>query len=278
MVSKSAARRSLVGDDDTMRHIYIDEAGQDSPSPVTVVAGIIVRPDDHWRAVERRMNAFRKAHIPDDAWKAWGGFFHAKDLFNGGKLGRREWPPQRRYAVLKDLLSILHKEYVPMAIGYVRRRPKKFPDLIEEQTAKWDYLIAFAQCLNAADKYLRRQEPPETATVVAEHAGKMNKALRVMLEGAKSAEIPEEIRKIIEVTQIIDTAHFAEKDGAMFLQLADACAYTIGRYFKNKGDVGDLVKVITGSRAPFDRNAGSGQSLIVPIPFSGLRPQLLDRL
>jgi hypothetical protein len=261
----------------TVRYIYMDEAGTDTHAPVSVVVGIVVQPDRQWRSLERRIDQVRRAHVPDDAWTAWKRHFHMKDLFNGGKLNRDEWPPAKRHAIVRDLLSILREEKVPIAIGYARRAEQLPDPLTPVQKAKWDHVLAFSQCVNCADKYLRRSAPDEIACLVAEDVPELKRHLKETLKWASSEDALEQCEAFGSVTQIVDSIYWQGKDDAVLLQLADACAYMVARYFANKRDVGDFMKALTNSRAPFDRNAGSGQFLLAHGSLFSAAVDLLGR-
>ena len=43
-----------------MRHIFLDEAGISANEPVSVVVGVIVSPDEHWKLLEEYLSEVAK--------------------------------------------------------------------------------------------------------------------------------------------------------------------------------------------------------------------------
>ena len=128
----------------------------------------------------------------------------------------------------------------------------------------WDHICAFQVCIAETDKFLRRATAPEeVATLVAEDVEHMRKFLRRIMEGLKRKSHhlgPEYIRQdvtdirpelqtfgtALKVEKIIDCAHFAAKQEAPLLQIADACAFTIRRWINNQTRGDDLMKAMLG--------------------------------
>jgi hypothetical protein len=58
------------------------------------------------------------------------------------------------------------------------------------------------------------------------------------------AILPEETRKHVPLTRIVDTVHYAEKLDSSPLQIADACAFTIMRRLRRGADCERFYKLL----------------------------------
>lgn len=82
---------SLVGDR-LMRVVYLDETGHSFKEPHAAVAGVLLDPDQQWAALAQSIDHLKK-DVPEQFRN--GFFFHASDLFGGGKW-RSTWPDEDR--------------------------------------------------------------------------------------------------------------------------------------------------------------------------------------
>jgi hypothetical protein len=98
---------------------------------------------------------------------------------------------------------------------------------------------AAMDCLIQADRWLEKYAPHELATVVHEDGAAtkvlIKRAVSMLrnpaLHGGLSEEACRELG--IPLKRIIDTVHFADKEDARPLQLADLCAFVMGRALKD---------------------------------------------
>lgn len=237
-----------------MRFIYVDEAGVSAAEPVTVVVGVVVHADNHWKVAESRIKQILDAFVP--AEQRPGFIFHAKEMYSGGKqVDRRKWDLGRRIAFIKEMVALPRQLGMAIAMGMVRRDSPNLtfsPQMLKAaklSKEQYQHMVAFWYCTGRADKYLRDHIPSEeVATIVAEDAPDMRQFLRKALEVLRLnpislppiALIPTKIEEATGVitqeteqkaSRIVDTVHFAEKKMAFLLQLADACAFSFRRYF-----------------------------------------------
>src|ERR1700722_12597625 len=104
----SASGVPLEGDR-LVRVTYMDESGLAKREPILVEAGIIVHGDDQVVPVEQYLESLVEKHIPADQRAAF--FFHATDIYGGGDKNcifhdKDEWPDERRWAILDDLVAV----------------------------------------------------------------------------------------------------------------------------------------------------------------------------
>ena len=117
---------------------------------------------------------------------------------------------------------------------------------------KQHHIQAFSLCVASADMYLRKHcAANEVAAVVAEDDTEMRRFLReagetwkkhsLVLDGESLNPTTEEKKTglklqdgTLKIERVVDRVHFAEKEHAPLLQLADACAFTVQRYFSKK--------------------------------------------
>ena len=174
-------------------------------------------------------------------------FFHAKDIFHGsGFFDQRkpEWDSdEKRWPVLLDLAQIIEDLTLPVVAGTYRKETFG-GGILKEETKLFQHNmiqdIAALDCLLWADRWLAAFAPDELATVVHEDGTAAKKLIKATVRVARSEE---QMRKWgiregsgaelgLPLKRIIDTVHFAEKGDASPLQIADLCAFILGRAMK----------------------------------------------
>lgn len=238
----------LVGERMT-RFVYLDEAGISNPEqePWVVVAGIIVHADDQWRALEKYLADLIEDVVPPD--RRDGFYFHASDIWSGSKKGhfpKDEFSGDYRWKILEELCSIPQQFQMQIICGFVDRRRRIFGNVrditpsgetIAEQTS------AYFVCALQAEKFMREAAgPDEVALLIAERAdaAKPIKNLHNWLRDPKgvgawqAAEPDDTWRAYMPVERIVETAHFADKQDSLPLQLADTCAFFIKRHLMGR--------------------------------------------
>ncbi|WP_293392175.1 DUF3800 domain-containing protein [Nevskia sp.] len=252
-----------------MRYIYVDEAGTSAHEPVSVVVGVIVHADKHWKNAEASVHRLFDRLVPDD--KREGFVFHATDLFSGGKqVDRSRWALEARLELIHGMVAIPRLLGMAISVGTVRRgapgpltnvRSQKAP-ITKEQ---FDHIYAFNLCMGRADKYIRdHADKKEVATVVAEDAPKMRKYLRKSLEHLRDKPItlpakhtrPTLKERLLgvtlqqteqKVTRIVDTVHFVDKKDGLLIQISDACAFSFRRWMARQSHGESFVRSMLGS-------------------------------
>ena len=144
--------------------------------------------------------------------------------------------------------------------------------------AQAHHAFSFQNCLAKADEILRLcTNPSEVAVVVAEDSPDMRPFLKHVADliSWRPLTIPSEFvaysrdehgasaQRQVEyrIERMIDTIHFAAKREAILLQIADACAYGLRRYFMDKPYSAEFAQCIAG-RDP--QEAFGGPSLETP--------------
>jgi hypothetical protein len=237
----------------------MDEAGTSWNEPVTVVVGVVMKPDNDWikaRAeLKKVMNRVPQKHRE-------GMIFHAKEIW-GNKKYRDGWSREERFALICDMLALPRKLGMTVIMACHRKdaKQKRLIDKykIKMSLAQWHHYRAFGDCLEAADCYVReRCGQEEIATVVYEDITEMRKhlenalkmgrmpnfqlskkLLRPTLEEQRTGVIAQRPRS--GVSKIQDTIQFADKESSPMLQLADACAFAFRRFLSHQERGVDLV-------------------------------------
>jgi hypothetical protein len=245
--------RSLSGvklDGDCLsRFIYVDESGTSANDASTVVAGVIVKGDKHWKTVAGRVAALVKKYIREEHRD--GFCFSAKELIGGsGKVfgNRDKYPLNLRLEALKELLAIPSQFGLTLVFGVSTKNPGD--DLTTKDgrrdAASKNQAKAFGTCILAAEKYMQRYAGRnELATLVAEDnppAQDMVEWMHEILQGRTSTRAEQGIFKllcgltpnVLPIKKIIDTVHFAKKREAPLLQIADVRALTMRFHFENR--------------------------------------------
>lgn len=207
-----------------MRRIYIDESGTSEREPVAVVAGVIIDADKQWREADRRLALLREElGLPRDF------VFHAKDIFANKKgVEAFGWDIHKRIQIIGAVITIATELNVPQAYGWFHKRDAG--PRYGKGDAHW---LAFTFCLWAADQYVRAMHPDEVATVIAEDSPDMRKRLKKVPAMLRDPELREKT-VLTPIGNIVDSIHFAEKDEATLLQIADCCAFAMRRYISSQ--------------------------------------------
>jgi hypothetical protein len=200
-----------------MRFIYIDESGIDRRDRKTIVAGVLVRPDAHWRAVASRLEQLREEFIPTHLHERF--VFHATDTYSGrGVVGALS--VARRKALMEAVLAIPMEFDLQVAFGFADRRDEDDPAI--------SHLMSFACCLKAANDLIRVNMSPEIGVAVVEDNAAMRRHLKGMSNFLRKEELPDILAKH-PFDAIPDQIHFASKREAVMLQIADHCAFALKR-------------------------------------------------
>ena len=220
-----------------MYFVYLDESGTGNPivEPYVVVAGILVNADTQWRSVEAYLSDMADDFaMPEDRQ---GFIFHAKDLMVGGKyISRDKYPLEKRHRFLQILCEIPSKFNFQIVVGAAQRGDRATyhmnPD--NKQLLAEALTLASATCSLVADEYMTLYRSSEVACMVYEQNGDFSKAVKKFHNYLRSESLDQHQEdnpqsKVKRFTNIIETAMFVGKGDSSPLQIADACAYILGR-------------------------------------------------
>jgi hypothetical protein len=217
--------------DNLVRLLYLDEAGTEFRAAFLAVAGVLVHGDHQWPEVDRRIVALIKKYIPEP--DRLGFVFHATDIFHGSHYFDRrksEWDStEKRWPILADLAQIIADLNLPVVVGTYRKETFGDEEIRNApKGAQRDLIqgVSVLDCLIWAERWLERYAPAE----LIRHFVRVARDPALM----RAWEFPEEAAKEfnLPLRRIIDTVHFAEKADARPLQLADLCAFILGRAMK----------------------------------------------
>jgi Protein of unknown function (DUF3800) len=231
--------------DHIVRIIYLDESGISASEPYAVVAGVIIHADKQWKAIERYLLDMADSLIP--AAMRVNFCFHATELFSGSKIfARDEWPKERRWPILDELVRIPEKFDLPVLCGFAPKSKLKRDLKIEslKQSKTFDvttHAVAFTICAIAANEYMERKaEADEVASITVENNDQARAIIKTqhnfIRNAAQVAQLPADVRKHLSLSRIVDAVAFAEKMDASPLQVADACAFAIMRRLRHGKD------------------------------------------
>jgi hypothetical protein len=222
-----------------MRMAYLDEAGTSNPQhePYTVAAGVLLNADKQWQDVERYLIDLADEYAPRE--KRDGFFFHATELFSGGKtFPRDKYERAERWKILDELLAIPRKFKLPIAPGWVERA--KLAQSHPEFDAKMqkDYAVAVAYCIAsfAIDFFMQKGvavASDEVALLVIENndTKPLLKSFHNFNRHPRNAETLHQAGfGLMAYKRIIGTPHFEDKTDSSALQIADACAFALKRH------------------------------------------------
>jgi Protein of unknown function (DUF3800) len=229
-----------------VRLTYLDEAGSDYGAPFLAVAGVVVHGDFEWPEINKRIAVLIENYIPES--DRAGFFFHATDIFHGsGYFDRRktEWTDrEKRWQILLDIARIIEDLSLPVVAGTYRKATFG-GELIKAESAAFQHKMihdmAVLDCMLWADRWLAKFAPSELSTIIHEDGTAAKPLIKATIRIMRSDELMRQwgfdpvvaAEFGLPLKRIIDTVHFAEKADARPLQLADLCAFILGRAMKN---------------------------------------------
>lgn len=236
-----------------VRLVYLDEAGTDYKVSHLCVAGVIVHGDSQYLQIEMMFDKIVEEYIPREDRRT-GFVFHATDIFHGVKyFARDKWTYDRRLSLLVEISRIIDAMNLPIVVGYYKKKEfgggYVFPSMPVREKEELIHNTAIVDCLMRSDKWLERFAPNELATIVHEDVPRSKKNIKQIVRVLRSADIltanAEELIKFgLPLKRIIDTVHFAAKEEARPLQLADLCAFMFGRLTKGAHVPLDIEKLL----------------------------------
>jgi hypothetical protein len=224
-----------------LRLLYLDEAGISAHEPALCVAGVMVHGDHQALGVEQKLDELIAKYIPE---KDRGGFvFHATDIFHGsGYFDRQKWSRESRLQILTDLAGIIEQFHLPVILSAYQKDGfgAGVPEVVDAAHAQKRFVMqtaSLADCAVWADRWLEKYAADENAIIIAEDTDRVKKMLKIAIRlfrnpamlKAAGLELPG-----LPLKRIVDTVLFAAKEDCAALQLADLCAFTFGRAFKDK--------------------------------------------
>jgi hypothetical protein len=245
-VSGRNLRAPIVGNN-LVRLLYLDEAGisKRDEEPYLVVAGMIVHGDRDWKPLQARIDVLVREYIPEEDREDF--VFHATELFSGGKYFTREkWPREKRWEILRKLVSIPHAMHLPVISGWVDRSESIFED--SDAPDVLAHTMAFCQCLISAERWMRYFCENDVAMVIAEDTQSVKPslkgALRTLRDPKRLVELQLDDVPNLPLQKIVDTVHFAGKRESGPLQIADACAFVLKRHLMGKADITSFYELL----------------------------------
>ncbi len=255
-----------------MRIVYLDEAGISNPihEPYLVVAGVIVNADQQWKLLEEKFHKLTEDYFPD--WRHVGKIgFHTKDIWHGNNLfDRSRWSRDRRFELLDKLVRIPREFSLPIVIGHIAREKyriqtlKKVPAATSAQIQTWCHSAAFVSAIQRVEKWMQEYANTEVAMLIAEDVDKTKGTIRLLHDGYTNRPFNNYDDHVFKAPHIVDGVHFARKEDALLLQIADICAFFAKRQLMRKADSAEFYRIIEPQI--FHRQVWA-QSLAVTVPI-----------
>lgn len=251
-----------------MRFIYSDEAGTGPAEPACVVVGVIVHADEELRHLVAELDRITAHHVPANIADKF--HIHGKEIFNGGKLIKREeWPLDDRLDFMKEILCLPLANDIPIAVGVAhkgidwKRDIGKYTNGLSNN--QFDHWMAFTQCMERADYFLRKfLNGAEVGAIVAEDIPEMRSFLSQVGLIRREIFLPpiptiqSRIDKALgrqphpldgRIEHIVDVPHFVKKGGAPLIQIADVCAFAFRRQLFRQPHGDDLIYAMLGPQS-----------------------------
>lgn len=244
-----------------MHMIYVDEAGTSDHEPFRVVAGIQISSSAQWKAVAQEIENVRRKFLGEELTSDF--VFHAKEIFNGGKtISREKWPFEQRLEYFKQMLAIPRRFNCVIHVGATKAHPyaaQPFGEETKITRSEMDHIFSFMQMVSACNRWMIKNLPAsELAVLICEAIPHRAKNIKLALRMLQTSPIhfgPEHFADagdghsenfIGGASKIIDSVHFAEKQDALMLQLADAAAFAFRRRLAKLPEGENLLTALIG--------------------------------
>lgn len=235
-----------------MRFCYLDESGvgKKTAEPEVIVAGILLNVDTQYGPLSEYLydmaNNFIGSHRPSDFC------FHAKHLFHGGKsYPLDKWSPENRRSILGHLLDIPKLFKLPVFFSRVDRSLVASQDPNRNNAARRDtetiHASAVLTCCSTVDHWVSTHLPHERVFFVHEDHPRDKKRVStgIRVFGDRGAQLASKQHPQLDrllLKKLVDEPHYVEKSGSSPLQVADACAFVLRRYFGGYADAHPYVE------------------------------------
>ncbi|HEY4839234.1 MAG TPA: DUF3800 domain-containing protein [Candidatus Acidoferrales bacterium] len=219
---------------------YLDDSGTgNKTSPFQMMTAVIIA-DLQFTILEILMSAAVEAIIP---WEKMDSFeeFHAFDLY-WGKGIFEGMEQEKRFTVIKALLTVISKYSVPIVYGAVDKAK-----LAEQFYGSADPVdCCFRSCMSGIDQWLRQQPTMNDNAYVLQlgllivddyQDGKLKNQLRNSFRRFRKQLRPPTARFMSNEFekgpwQLHDAMYFGNSKDSIGLQLADLCGYFIARHLQ----------------------------------------------
>jgi hypothetical protein len=234
--------------------VYVDDSGSDKPSPIVVVGAVVVN-DAQYCRMDWTAGAIVETLLPPEK-RAVFDEFHAAHLFGGFGIFN-DVSQDARFAVLRALLRTLPKFGFTFVYGAVDKQ--LLGESVFGSASAQD--IAFRLCICGAADHLSSKVNEKLAAgmahedqvriatepflVVADDTS--DKELKRTLSASFRALRPMAYAKNAEEQRLVvchDDMYFGDSKYSIGIQLADVCAHTMLRYFRDGNAADEFFQLI----------------------------------
>jgi hypothetical protein len=249
------------------KSVYLDESGTDLNSEVAVVASVIVDTDTQWKPVEKYLHALIEDYVPPELQR--GFVFHAKDLYHGWTKSPLHKQKQRFESGPELLLKILEvpgKFMLPMTFGWVRKSDAAKYSIevpsgkkrLRDDFVPRCHSEAYVRAVLAVENHMRvtHADDGQLAKLIAEDTPVTKTAIeaahRLLMGQDLSQDRSREffsmswsLRGGLPLDRIYGSIAFEKKTDTVLLQLADAVAYVLHRFYEAKPHNQEFIDALT---------------------------------
>jgi hypothetical protein len=222
---------------------------------------IIADPDKHLEQIEDLMKEARLRHVPT---VPQAEPFHATAAWNGNDA-YAEYKQDKKTTLrgyLKEVAEIPAKLSLPIVAGWTHVAPIEALRKFDRFGSKAFYdaaptYAAFVFCVLAAEAWLRQHASDEVAFLIHENTQQRGDDLRDWQKRFRDKAITEGLApdSLFPLARIKDELLFTSKSGSRMIQLADACAWLIGRQLARQQDTAEMFESISAQIVPPSVNA-----------------------
>jgi hypothetical protein len=236
--------------------VYLDEAGISAGEPISVVAGPIVDTrralsiQEYMRSTLARL--LKPETLPDNF------VISAKDLFHGTKCFKDEamWPTERRFDILHQILAIPRLFNLAAVVGWWRRDVTEEEAFVPRDRVIMAHSRAFVMAAIPIQRFMVEETGWDScATIIAENNNETRSAIRSMQRKLRSRRYVDErldpqLRPHLPLTKVLEDPLFTDKGWSNLLLMADACAFSLTRWYTGRSGASALLDTLMRDTRP----------------------------
>jgi hypothetical protein len=227
-----------------VRIAYFDEAGTASEiqEPYLVVAAVAIHGDTEWHPIEHHAHQIIQTLVPAELHSTFS--FHATELFSDDEKFKGLLSAEIRFALLRELLTIIDDFALPVSYCAIRRTDiaRMVPNTTPKERTDWCNRTAFISCAMGLQGWFNREHGDEVAICVADRNDPLEVSLKMDYAAIRREPFPN--HPLIMLFNFVDAVHFASRRESIGLQLADAAAFAIKRHLMGKENTEEFYKII----------------------------------
>lgn len=208
---------------------YGDDSGTDRSSPFQIFAAVMMRAEYSFSYLEAQHALAIEQFIPEERRERFHEF-HAQELFRGTGVFE-DIKEDKRHGMLRELLIALAMAECDVFYGAVRKQ-----DLHNTVCGSASPLdVAFRLCLRSIESWMQETAAGDLCILISDDMG--DRAEKAQLKRSfRAMRTKHKLMEFGALAHFHDDIYFGDSKESVGIQLADTCAFFIGRQLRGEPD------------------------------------------